>query len=104
MDCTGAPEVWERLARLVRRGGRSSLRLVRSGPHGDYDAAPHYDEIALLGSFHYTPKEARAALALLAEGGLDPMPLITHTGALSELPAFLHAHERGEGIRYAVTA
>jgi len=106
VDCTGAPGVWERLPRLVRRGGEVLLfGGCAPGTAVTYDASRlHYDEIALTGSFHYTPDEAAAALAALAEGEVDPLPLLTATGALAELPGFLHAHARGEGIRYAVTA
>ena len=105
VDCTGAPEVWERLPRLVRRGGEVLLfGGCAPGTRVTFDAARlHYDEIALLGSFHYTPEEAREALGLLGSGELDLAPLVTHTGTLGELPGFLDAHARGEGIRYAVT-
>jgi L-iditol 2-dehydrogenase len=106
VDCTGAPEVWERLPRLVRRGGEVLLfGGCAPGAKVTFDAARlHYDELSLIGSFHYTPEEAREALGLLASGELDPSPLVTHTGRLSELPGFLDAQARGEGIRYAVTA
>jgi threonine dehydrogenase-like Zn-dependent dehydrogenase len=70
-----------------------------------FDAARlHYAEISLIGSFHYTPTEARAALELLASGEIDPRPLITASGALSDLPRFLDAQAHGEGIRYAILA
>jgi L-iditol 2-dehydrogenase len=105
VDCTGAPEVWERLPRLVRRGGEVLLfGGCAPGARVTFDAARlHYDEISLIGSFHYTPEEAREALRLLASGELDPAPLVTHTGRLEELPGLLEAQSRGEGIRYAVT-
>jgi L-iditol 2-dehydrogenase len=105
VDCTGSPEVWERLAGLVRRGGEVVLfGGCAPGATVTYDAARlHYDEITLTGSFHYTPEEARSALAALAAREVDPLPLVTLTGSLDELPAFLEAQASGEGIRYAVT-
>ena len=48
------------------------------------------------------PEEARAAMAALATGEVDPRPLITNTGSLSDLPGFLEAQARGEGVRYGV--
>lgn len=104
VDCTGSPEVWERLPRLVRRGGEVLLfGGCAPGATVTFDAARlHYDELSLTGSFHYTPEEAAAALAALAAREVDPLPLVTHTGPLSDLPALLQAHARGEGIRYAV--
>lgn len=104
VDCTGDPRVWERLASLVRGGGRVLLfGGCAPGASVTYDAARlHYAEISLIGSFHSTPEEARGAMALLASGEIDPRPLITQTGSLSDLPRFLDAQAAGEGIRFAV--
>jgi hypothetical protein len=35
---------------------------------------------------------------------VDPRPLIASRGSLSDLPRFLEAQARGEGVRYAVVA
>ncbi len=104
VDCTGDPRVWELLPGLVGTGGRVLLfGGCAPGAAVTYDAARlHYSEISLAGSFHYTPEEARAAMAALASGEIDPRPLVTASGALSDLPRFLEAQRRGEGIRYAV--
>ena len=68
-----------------------------------YDAARlHYSELSLIGSFHYTPEEARAAMAALADGSVEPRALVTDSGSLSDLPRFLEAQARGEGLRYAI--
>jgi L-iditol 2-dehydrogenase len=104
VDCTGDPEVWQRLADLVAPGGKVLLfGGCAPGATVTWDAARlHYSEISLVGSFHYTPEEARAALAMLASREIDPSPLITERGSLSDLPRFLDAQARREGIRYAV--
>ncbi|MEP6993316.1 MAG: alcohol dehydrogenase catalytic domain-containing protein [Acidobacteriota bacterium] len=106
VDCTGDRAVWERLPTLVRPGGQVLLfGGCAPGATVSFDAARlHYLEIALVGSFHYTPAEAREALAVLASGAIDPRPLIAGRGPLSELPRFLEAQQRGEGVRYAVLA
>ena len=105
VDCTGDPRVWELLPSLVRPGGRVLLfGGCAPGVTVSFDAASlHYSELSLIGSFHSTPEEARAAMAALASGEIDPRPLITGKGALSDLPAFLEAQARGEGIRYAIS-
>ena len=36
----------------------------------------HYDEIAILSSFHHTPRHVAAALEVLSEGRLDITPLL----------------------------
>jgi L-iditol 2-dehydrogenase len=104
VDCTGDPEVWRRLADLVTPGGKVLLfGGCAPGTTVSWDAARlHYSEISVLGSFHYTPDEARAAMELLASGGIDPRPLISGRGSLSDLPRFLELQRRGEGIRFAV--
>ena len=104
VDCTGDPRVWELLPSLVRPAGRVLLfGGCAPGASVTYDAARlHYSEITLAGSFHYTPEEARQATALLSSGRVDPRPLISASGPLSELPRFLEAQARGGGIRYAV--
>ena len=104
VDCTGDAEVWMRLANLVRHGGEVVLfGGCAPGATVTYDAAHlHYSELSLIGSFHYTPDEARAAMATLAQGSVDPRALVTNSGTLSDLPHFLEAQARGEGVRYAI--
>jgi L-iditol 2-dehydrogenase len=104
VDCTGDPRVWERLPSLVRPGGQVVLfGGCAPGASVRFEAARlHYAEITLAGAFHYTPADARAALDALSSGEVDPRPLITGRGALGDLPRFLDAQARGEGVRYAV--
>jgi L-iditol 2-dehydrogenase len=104
VDCTGDGSVWEQLPGLVRPGGEVLLfGGCAPGTQVAFDAALlHYAEITLTGSFHYTPAEAREALETLASGRIDPLPMIAGRGALSDLPRFLDAQARGNGVRYAV--
>jgi L-iditol 2-dehydrogenase len=105
VDCTGDRAVWERLAELVRPGGQVLLfGGCAPGARVSFDAARlHYAELALVGSFHYTPADATAALAALGSGDVDPRPLIAARGGLDDLPRFLDAQARGEGVRYAIS-
>lgn len=104
VDCTGDPGVWASLPSLVRPGGTVLLfGGCAPGATATFDAARlHYAEIALAGSFHYGPAEARTALELLASGAVDPRPLLAGRGTLSDVPRFLEAQARGDGVRYAV--
>jgi len=106
VDATGDPSVWERLPALVRQGGEVLLfGGCAPGTSVTFDAERlHYAEISLIGSFHSTPAEAREALGLLASGRVDPAPLVSGRGGLSDLPRFLEAQARGEGVRYVVAA
>jgi L-iditol 2-dehydrogenase len=104
VDCTGDRLVWESLPALIRPGGQVLL-FGGCAPATSvrFDAARlHYAEITLAGSFHYNPGDARAALEALASGEVDPRPLITERGGFADLPRFLDAQARGEGVRYAV--
>ncbi len=104
VDCTGEPSVWELLPELVRPGGQVLLfGGCAPGATVAFDAARlHYAEISLVGSFHYSPTEARAALDALAAGEIDPRPLVSARGSLADVPRFLEAQQRGEGVRYAI--
>ncbi len=105
VDCTGDETAWQRLPDLVAPGGRVLLfGGCAPGVKVTYDAARlHYSEISLIGSFHYSPEEAREAMRMLSAGEIDPTPLVTDRGNLSDLPRFLAAQSRREGIRYAVS-
>ena len=104
VDCTGDGGVWELLPELVRPGGQVLLfGGCAPGTAVRFDAARlHYAEITLTGAFHYTPTEARAAMDALASREIDPRPLITARGTLADLPRFLDAQQKGEGVRYAI--
>jgi L-iditol 2-dehydrogenase len=104
VDCTGDGGVWELLPEIVRPGGQVLLfGGCAPGTSVRFDAARlHYAEISLTGSFHYTPTEARAALDALASREIDPRPLITARGTLADVPRFLDAQQKGEGLRYAI--
>lgn len=104
IDCTGDPEVWRLLPDLVAPGGKVLLfGGCAPGTEVAWSAERlHYSEISLVGSFHSTPADGREALRMLAAGEVDPAPLLTAHGTLSDLPRFLAAQAAGEGIRYAV--
>ncbi len=106
VDATGSGDVWMGLPGVVRAGGRVLLfGGCAPGTRVSFDAARiHYSEISLIGSFHYTPDEADEAMELLSSGLIDPRPLVTAIGTLSDVPAFLTAQSRGEGIRFAIRA
>ena len=104
VDCTGDGAVWELLPEIVRPGGQVLLfGGCAPGTAVRFDAARlHYAEITLVGAFHYSPTEARSALDALSAREIDPRPLVTARGTLADLPRFLEAQAKGEGVRYAV--
>ena len=105
IDATGRPEVWEQAVAAVDKGGTviffggcapgTSIRL---------DARRiHYEELRLLGVFHHTPALIGRAVELLASGGFDPTPLITHEMGLHDVPQALSLMSRGEALKVLIT-
>ena len=62
----------------------------------------HYEELRLLGVFHHTPALIRRAVGLLADGTLDPTPLVTHEMGLAEVPEALAKMGRGEALKVVI--
>ncbi|GAC1496236.1 MAG: hypothetical protein NVS1B2_16210 [Vulcanimicrobiaceae bacterium] len=64
----------------------------------------HYDEIALLSPFHFTPRAVRAAYEMLAAGALDVEPLVSERFALDRLGDAFSSLDAGRGLnlKYAV--
>ena len=106
VECTGAREIWEAAPSYVRRGGTVVLfGGLPGGTSVTFDAARlHYDEIALLSPFHFTPRAVRAAYELLAAGTIDVEPLVSERYPLERLGEAFAALERGGGLnlKYAV--
>ncbi len=70
IEATGNKDLWENSPSLVRRGG--TVLLFGGCPTGTracFDAGRiHYDEIKLMGAFHFTPSDVKAAYELLVAG------------------------------------
>ena len=80
IEAAGTVEAWERALTLVRPGGTV---LAFGGLPRDARVAVdpyriHYEEVRLVGAFHHTPRQFRAALAFLASGAHPFERLVTH--------------------------
>jgi len=80
IEAAGTVETWERALSLVRPGGTV---LAFGGLPRDARVAVdpyriHYEEVRLVGAFHHTPRQFRAALAFLASGAHPFERLVTH--------------------------
>lgn len=105
IEATGRAEGWQAAAQWVRPGGRVLLfGGLAGGTWVHFEAYRlHYEEVDLVGSFHYTPREVREAYDLLARGRLPVDALITDRRPLSHLPDVFDALDRGEAIKVALT-
>jgi L-iditol 2-dehydrogenase len=59
-------------------------------------------ELTVTASYSAGPRDMRAALELLADGLLDPDPLITHRVPLDDTARALDLQRRGEALKAVV--
>lgn len=104
IDAAGDPAGVPELVALAARGG--TVLLFSGMPRGvsvGVDAGRiHYDEVSLLGSFHYTPAEAARSLALLSAGALPVETLVTGTALLSDWASAFARVRDGEEMKVAL--
>jgi L-iditol 2-dehydrogenase len=100
IESTGAADVWEAAPSYVRRGGAVVLfGGLPGGTRVAYDAARlHYDEVRLLGPFHFTPRAVRAAYDLLAARAFEVEPLIGARYPLERLGDAFAELDGGPGL------
>ncbi|MFQ5675837.1 MAG: zinc-binding dehydrogenase [bacterium] len=103
-ECTGLPEVWEQAVALASKGG--SVIFFGGCPGGtsvNFDTMRlHYDEISLIGAFHYTPRDVAKAYELISENEIDLKKLITAKYPLQDLEKVFDLLLTGRGVKYAI--
>jgi L-iditol 2-dehydrogenase len=104
IECTGQVNVWENTVNYIRRGG---ILILFGGCPADsavtYDPHRlHYDEVTLMGSFHYTPADVRTARAILTEESINVKMIISGEFPLQEIEKAFALLQEGRGIKYAV--
>ena len=88
IEAVGKPEVWEAATRLVRKGG--TVNFFGGCPSGTTvsldTALIHYSNLALLASFHHTPRTIRRALELVETGTIRAEDFVDGECPLTQLP------------------
>jgi L-iditol 2-dehydrogenase len=104
IECTGSQEVWQLAPSYARRGGTVSFfGGLPSTTNVEFSSSRlHYDEVRLIGPFHFGTKSVRRAYEMLRDGEVVVKPLITRTVALANIAEAFVALDRGEGIKFAV--
>lgn len=104
IECTGQIEVWEAAPGFARRGG--TVVLFGGCPPGSHVSVDtqrlHYDQLRVVSPFHFTPRSVRRAYDLLTTDAFAGHALISGVYPLPQLPQALDAHQRGDGIKFAV--
>lgn len=104
IDATGRPEAWEQAVAATDKGGTVVFfGGCAPGTSIQIDTRRiHYEELRLFGAFHHTPALIRRAVGLLASGGLDPSPLVSHEMGLEDVPRALALMSRGEALKVLI--
>jgi L-iditol 2-dehydrogenase len=101
VDTTGSPAVASSLAARVVPGGTLLLFAgMAGGSRVEVDAfRVHYEELSMVGSFHYTPADADRALGLLAEGAIPFPALLSKRRPIGEWREAFEEVERGDVMK-----
>lgn len=104
VDTTGDAGVISELPALA--ANRGSVLLFAGMPDGmrvSVDAfAVHYREVSVTGSFHYTPRDVEAALALLVEGAIPVGSLVDGRRGLAQWREAFDLVQRGAAMKVAL--
>jgi L-iditol 2-dehydrogenase len=104
IECTGQKNVWEKTVDYARRGG--TVLLFGGCPSGtsvSYDSHRlHYDELTILGSFHFGPLDVRTAYRMLSENEVDLSGIISGGFPLEEIEEAFMLLKEGKGIKYSL--
>ncbi len=102
LDSAAHPAVAAGFTRWAAIGGRVVLVGTYARPTPVDLQAVTFRELRLIGTRVYTRADVEAAAAMIADGRIDPAPLITATVPLAEAPAALERLRRGEEIKVVV--
>jgi L-iditol 2-dehydrogenase len=104
IDTTGDPGVISELPALAANGGTVLLFAgMAEGARVSVDAFDvHYREISIVGTFHYTPRDADAALALLARGAIPVASLVEARRPLAEWSDAFDLAQSGRAMKMAL--
>ena len=104
IECTGQLEGWQNAIKWARRGGR--VVLFGGCPAGTTVSLDthrmHYDNLTLLGPFHYRSRDVRRAYELLEQNQLNAGRVIDERRRLSDLKEVFGLLENGSCLKCAV--
>ncbi|MBI3463056.1 MAG: alcohol dehydrogenase catalytic domain-containing protein [Planctomycetes bacterium] len=104
IECTGRPEGWQSAFEAADPGAQVLLfGGLAKGTRIEIDTyRMHYEQLRLLGSFHFGPPDVRAAAELLESKELVVEDLVSGQVGLAGLEQALQWMGERKGIKYAV--
>jgi L-iditol 2-dehydrogenase len=104
VECTGRLEGWQEAFERTAPGGQ--VLLFGGVPRGTQIPLDtfrlHYEEIRVVGSFHFRPCDVPKARDFLLSKALELDPLISGCLPLAQLTEALRRLEASEGLQYAI--
>ncbi len=104
IECTGNLEGWQEALAVTESAGQvllfGGLAKGTIFPVDSYRL--HYEDLCLVGSFHFSPRDVARAREFLLSGKLELDPLISACLSLQDLPEIMRRLQAGEGLQYAV--
>jgi L-iditol 2-dehydrogenase len=102
--CTPTPAAIAAATEALAPGG--TLLLYAPPAPGDPPAidgtAVFLRELTVTASYSAGPEDMRSALALIADGTIDPLPLVSHRLGLEEVGRALDLQRRGESLKVVI--
>ncbi len=104
IECTGSPAMWVEVPRWTAPGGRVVLFAgLAAGTQVAFDATRlHYEEVDIVNTFHYRPRDVDEAHHLLGTGAIGVRPLVTGVRELAGIVDVFTSLDRGNGVKYAI--
>ena len=104
IDNANVPESWDCMLSLA---SKAATLLTCGGCPSDHllqlDATRvHYDQMTILGSCNYSGADVQKAQQLLADGVIDPQPLVSASLPLTEINGAFQQLTAGAGVKYAL--
>jgi L-iditol 2-dehydrogenase len=104
LECTGRLDGWQEAFDRTAPGGQ--VVLFGGLPRGTVFPVDsfrlHYEEVRVLGSFHFSPRDVAKAREFLLSGRLELGALIDDCLPLERLPEVMRRLQHSEGLQYAV--
>jgi L-iditol 2-dehydrogenase len=104
IECTGKLDGWQEAFDRTAAGGQVLLfgGLPRETVFAVDSFRVHYEEVRILGSFHFSPRDVAKAREYLLARAIDLTGLISATLPLDRLGEALERLQNGDGIQYAI--
>jgi L-iditol 2-dehydrogenase len=97
IEAVGKPETWEAAVQLVRKGG--TVNFFGGCPSGTTvtldTSLLHYSNLALVASFHHTPRTVRRALDYVESGVIRSSDFVDGECPLTDLPKLFQSMAAG---------